>query len=167
VARDVLRHRLMLSYEALAKSLDADDVLNRLLSVIPAAAVSPRDVSSGSFSPTSPNSASAYPGPSAPIPTAPMPVAYPNPSHPGSNIPAPPPAPSRGSLPPPAATSVMPLPPPTAALTAPDPSLGLPPVPRPVQPGLAKSAPPAPHDSPVVSPGSDRLSGAIDSDEAD
>ena len=41
VARDVLRHRLMLSYEALAKGLDADDVLNRVLAVVPAANVSP------------------------------------------------------------------------------------------------------------------------------
>ncbi len=167
VARDVLRHRLMLSYEALAKSLDADDVLNRLLSVIPAAAVSPRDVSSGSFSPASPNSVSVYPGPSAPAATAPMPVAYPNPSHSGSNIPAPPPAPSRGSLPPPAATSVMPLPPPAPALTAPDPSLGLPPIPRPVQPGLGQSTPPTPQDLPLGGPISDSLPGAIDSDEAD
>ncbi|MEZ5226019.1 MAG: hypothetical protein R2710_04925 [Acidimicrobiales bacterium] len=37
VARDVLRHRLMLSYEALAKGLSTDDVINRLLSVVPAA----------------------------------------------------------------------------------------------------------------------------------
>lgn len=36
VARDVLRHRLMLSYEALAKGLSADDVLNRILTVVPA-----------------------------------------------------------------------------------------------------------------------------------
>ncbi len=41
VARDVLRHRLILSYEALAKNLSADDVLNRLLAVVPAAAISP------------------------------------------------------------------------------------------------------------------------------
>ncbi len=41
VARDVLRHRLMLSYEALAKGLSADDVLNRILAVVPAAAVTP------------------------------------------------------------------------------------------------------------------------------
>ncbi len=42
VARDVLRHRVMLSYEALAKGLSADDLLNRLLAIVPAAAVSPR-----------------------------------------------------------------------------------------------------------------------------
>ena len=41
VARDVLRHRIMLSYEALAKGLTADDVLNRLLAVVPAASVTP------------------------------------------------------------------------------------------------------------------------------
>jgi hypothetical protein len=39
VARDVLRHRIMLSYEALAKGLGADDVLNRILTVVPAASV--------------------------------------------------------------------------------------------------------------------------------
>ncbi len=44
VARDVLRHRLTLTYEALAKGLTADDVLNRLLAVVPAAAVSPLGV---------------------------------------------------------------------------------------------------------------------------
>jgi MoxR-like ATPase len=41
VARDVLRHRLMLSYEALAKGLSADDVLNRILTIVPAAPVTP------------------------------------------------------------------------------------------------------------------------------
>lgn len=41
VARDVLRHRLMLSYEALAKNLGADDIINRVLSMVPAATVSP------------------------------------------------------------------------------------------------------------------------------
>ncbi|MGI9621357.1 MAG: AAA family ATPase [Acidimicrobiales bacterium] len=37
VARDVFRHRLMLTYEALAEDRTADDILNRLLSVVPAA----------------------------------------------------------------------------------------------------------------------------------
>ena len=44
VARDVLRHRLMLSYEALAQGLSAADVLNRLLATVPAAAISPGEV---------------------------------------------------------------------------------------------------------------------------
>ena len=43
VARDVLRHRLMLSYEALAQGISADDICNRILSVVPAAPVTPRD----------------------------------------------------------------------------------------------------------------------------
>ncbi|MFT7600849.1 MAG: MoxR-like ATPase [Acidimicrobiales bacterium] len=47
VARDVLRHRLMLSYEALAKDLSADDILNRLLAIVPAATVSPRAHTNG------------------------------------------------------------------------------------------------------------------------
>ncbi len=41
VARDVLRHRLILSYEALAKGLTADDILNRILGTVPAANVTP------------------------------------------------------------------------------------------------------------------------------
>ena len=44
VARDVLRHRIMLSYEALAKGLGADDVLNRVLAVVPAASVTPVEI---------------------------------------------------------------------------------------------------------------------------
>ncbi|MBT8241685.1 MAG: AAA family ATPase [Acidimicrobiia bacterium] len=39
VARDVLRHRLMLTYEALAEDRTADDIVNRVLSVVPAAEV--------------------------------------------------------------------------------------------------------------------------------
>ena len=41
VTRDVFRHRLMLTYEALAKGLSADDVINRILTVVPAAPVGP------------------------------------------------------------------------------------------------------------------------------
>lgn len=44
VARDVLRHRLMLSYEALAKGLNADNILHRILAVVPAAAISPVEI---------------------------------------------------------------------------------------------------------------------------
>jgi MoxR-like ATPase len=41
VAPDILRHRLVLSYEALAEGVEADQVLVRLLSVIPAPWVEP------------------------------------------------------------------------------------------------------------------------------
>lgn len=42
VAPDVLRHRLVLSYEALAQGREADDVLARILSTVPAPQVSPQ-----------------------------------------------------------------------------------------------------------------------------
>jgi MoxR-like ATPase len=42
VAPDVLRHRLVLSYEALAQGRSAEDVLARILSVVPAPRVSPQ-----------------------------------------------------------------------------------------------------------------------------
>ena len=41
VAPDVLRHRLVLSYEALARDIGVDDVLARLLSTVPAPRVTP------------------------------------------------------------------------------------------------------------------------------
>lgn len=98
VSRDVLRHRLMLSYEALAKDLSADDILNRLLAIVPAASVSPREsvgASNGYAGAASP----AAPSPAAPSPTAPSPTA-PSPTAENSTaavnlppIPAPPPLP--------------------------------------------------------------------------
>ena len=44
VAPDILRHRIVLSYEALARDVGVDDVLARLLSTVPAprVAVQPR-----------------------------------------------------------------------------------------------------------------------------
>ncbi|MBI2709062.1 MAG: MoxR family ATPase [Actinobacteria bacterium] len=45
VAPDVLRHRLVLSYEALAQGVDADQVLARILSTVPAPRIAPRDAS--------------------------------------------------------------------------------------------------------------------------
>ena len=41
VARDVLRHRLILSFEALARSVSTDDVVNRILSIVPASETPP------------------------------------------------------------------------------------------------------------------------------
>ena len=41
VAPDVLRHRIVLSYEALAQGLEADQVLTRILSTVPAPRVAP------------------------------------------------------------------------------------------------------------------------------
>ena len=41
VAPDILRHRLVLSYEALAREISADHVLARVLSTIPAPRIAP------------------------------------------------------------------------------------------------------------------------------
>src|SRR5205807_1429434 len=43
VAPDVLRHRLVLSYEALAEDVTADDILGTVLGSIPAPEVAPRE----------------------------------------------------------------------------------------------------------------------------
>jgi MoxR-like ATPase len=45
VARDVLRHRLVLSYEALGDNVTPDDILNRILSAIPLPEVVLRETS--------------------------------------------------------------------------------------------------------------------------
>lgn len=108
VARDVLRHRLMLSYEALAKDLSADDIINRILSVIPAASISPLP-----HGQTRPLAVTPPPTP-APIPATPAGVAA-APVPPASSVPPPAPAHAR----PPSATpgpgaSVMAPPPPPA-----------------------------------------------------
>ncbi|MGN6103261.1 MAG: hypothetical protein ACTHOR_19160, partial [Devosia sp.] len=36
VAADVLRHRIVLSYEALAEGISADDIVTRILKAVPA-----------------------------------------------------------------------------------------------------------------------------------
>jgi MoxR-like ATPase len=42
VAPEVLRHRLLLTYDALARDITPDDIVNRILASVPAALVSPR-----------------------------------------------------------------------------------------------------------------------------
>ncbi len=91
VARDVLRHRIMLSYEALAKSLDADDVLNRLLSVIPAAAVSPLENQSLASSEVDPAPSQNFPAPTVGTLLDPT-VELPPVPAPATAIPPPPPS---------------------------------------------------------------------------
>jgi MoxR-like ATPase len=75
VAPDILRHRLVLSYEALARDISVDDVLGRLLSTVPAPRVTPsQDPSArlprpdhfGSTGPTPASSEGGAPGP-APV----------------------------------------------------------------------------------------------------
>ncbi len=82
VARDVLRHRIMLSYEALAKGLSADDVLNRLLVVVPAANVPPVESGRSTMhvmneipsTPSAPETPAAPNGPVGELPPVPAPV---------------------------------------------------------------------------------------------
>ena len=45
VAPEILRHRLLLSYEALAQDIDVEQVLSRILSTVPAPRVSPNQPS--------------------------------------------------------------------------------------------------------------------------
>lgn len=125
VARDVLRHRLMLSYEALAKDLSADDIINRVLSVVPAAAISPLP-----HGQTRPMAVTPAPIPATPAGTFAAPVP--------SMAPVPPPAPihTPSAAPGPSASIMTPPPPPArqpiAPVLAPDTAL----------PDLTTSAPP-------------------------
>lgn len=119
VARDVLRHRLMLSYEALAKDLSADDIINRVLSVVPAAAISP------------------FPhGQTRPMAVTPAPVpATPNGAAPTSwAAPVPPPAPIR---------QASAAPGPSAAVMTPPPPPARPASPAPAAPSAPEAAAPA------------------------
>src|SRR5215218_9916784 len=47
VAPEILRHRLLLSYEALAQEVDAEQILARVLSTVPAPRVTPAQATSG------------------------------------------------------------------------------------------------------------------------
>ncbi|MGI9614323.1 MAG: AAA family ATPase [Acidimicrobiales bacterium] len=100
VTRDVFRHRLMLSYEALAKGLGPDEILNRVLAMVPATAISPIEVErratqnggapSGPAGAPVPGTGTGAPPPSAPVPappgasTTPSTVPPPGPHTPGS-----------------------------------------------------------------------------------
>ncbi|MGH1490910.1 MAG: AAA family ATPase [Acidimicrobiales bacterium] len=88
VARDVLRHRIMLSYEALAKGLGADDILNRLLTVVPAASVSPVEMARVA-SRAADYATVATPAIPAPTP-APSPIPAPGPGPSNAQPPMPP-----------------------------------------------------------------------------
>lgn len=78
VAPDVLRHRLVLSYEALARGLTIDQILARLLSTVPAPRIAP------SQHPTSQNPVTHIPAPPKPVSPTPIP---PMPNPPSSGLP--------------------------------------------------------------------------------
>ncbi|MCB0959707.1 MAG: AAA family ATPase [Acidimicrobiales bacterium] len=100
VAPDIFRHRLVLTYEALARNVSVNDVLGRILSTVPAPRVAPsQDPSSHHAGPgvPSPETSGASPWPTAPAPTG-WDAAAANPSAwvPSSSVPAPAPQPSVG-----------------------------------------------------------------------
>jgi len=83
VAPDVLRHRLVLSYEALAQGLSVDQLLTRLLSTVPAPRVAPSQdpamVGSGTTSTMpAPPAPPASMAPAPPPPTNAAPFAAPS-----------------------------------------------------------------------------------------
>ena len=65
VTADVLRHRLVLSYDALADGVPADHIVKRIVQTVPLPQVAPRQ-NAGGFGPGTPG------GPSVPPPLAPM-----------------------------------------------------------------------------------------------
>ena len=66
VAPDILRHRLVLSYEALAQGLVSDQIVARLLSTVPAPRLPSQDPAAHGIAP-----------PSAAVPAAAAPAATP------------------------------------------------------------------------------------------
>ncbi|MEJ7583701.1 MAG: hypothetical protein WKF43_06315, partial [Acidimicrobiales bacterium] len=112
VAPDVLRHRLVLSYEALAQATTADQILARVLSTVPAPRIAPAD--RGLYDQDTRLRPSAHPVP-GPAPLVPVP---------GSPPPDPwaVPAPTRDLPAPGGANAFPPFPTPTAEPSPPDPS---------------------------------------------
>jgi MoxR-like ATPase len=64
VAADILRHRLVLSYDALADDIPADRIIDRVLSTVPLPTVAPRQSATPAGPPGNPPPA----GPSAGLP---------------------------------------------------------------------------------------------------
>ena len=99
VARDVFRHRLMLSYEALAKGLSVDSVLHRVLAMVPAAAISPVEIerNAGAASTTPLSTPFLTPGGSSSAPSPPAAPSLTSPTPGDLNDRPPPPAPTHTS----------------------------------------------------------------------
>jgi MoxR-like ATPase len=95
VTADVLRHRLVLSYDAIADGVPADHIVKRIVQTVPLPQVAPRQ-RAGGFGPSTPGGPSVPPplqGPPpgyGPAPTGPYPTA---PQGPAGVAPSGPPAP--------------------------------------------------------------------------
>jgi MoxR-like ATPase len=97
VAPDVLRHRIVLSYEALAQGLGVEHVLVRVLSTVPAPRIAPSQAPSaaGNLAPTATPMAPSPAAPTPPpAPRPPSPFRTPSDMAPPSSNPAPAPAPA-------------------------------------------------------------------------
>ncbi|MGI5148915.1 AAA family ATPase [Plantactinospora sp. CA-294935] len=66
IAPDILRHRLVLSYDALADNIPADHVVDRVMSTIPLPSVAPRQ----NATPAPPNGSGPALGPASGVPAA-------------------------------------------------------------------------------------------------
>jgi MoxR-like ATPase len=77
VAPDILRHRLVLSYDALADDVPADQIIDRVLSTVPLPTVAPRQNATPVSTPPSGNH-HGYPQ----TPAAAQAATWPNSSHP-------------------------------------------------------------------------------------
>jgi MoxR-like ATPase len=82
VAPDILRHRLVLSYEALARDVSVDDVLGRLLATVPAPRVAPSQDHSAAVGAPPPGPAASWSGSLDAPPPPPSWAAHPDPSGP-------------------------------------------------------------------------------------
>ena len=78
VTADVLRHRLVLSYDAIADGVPADHIVKRIVQTVPLPQVAPRQ-RAGGFGPSSPGGPSVPhappgygPAPTGPYPTSPQ-----------------------------------------------------------------------------------------------
>ncbi len=145
VAPDILRHRLVLSYEALAQGTTADQILSRLLSTIPAPRISPSQDQSAA--PHRSGSRPAPPGQAPPAGQRDDPSRFEPARYDWANpVPPPAPVPAPGTMP-----QATPVPP---AASVPPPAASIPPprtVPRFGEAGGATSAEPA-ADSPWPDP---------------
>ena len=66
VAPDIMRHRLVLSYEALAREVTADHILARVLSTVPAPRIAPSQDQAAPTPETTAPAAAPSPQPTAP-----------------------------------------------------------------------------------------------------
>jgi MoxR-like ATPase len=62
VALDILRHRLVLSYDALADDVPADHIIGRVMATVPLPTVAPRQQATLTAQPLAPQPAGAWPG---------------------------------------------------------------------------------------------------------